>query len=259
MDRNFSRALNAVLDEEGGYVNHPNDPGGPTNMGVTIQSFRDFVKPGGTVEDLKKLTRDQAGVVYRRRYWDEVMGTSLPDGLDAAMFDFAVNSGPGRAAKYLQRLLGVPEDGKIGPQTLAQVAVSDAVKLINGLCDDRLAFLKRLETWPTFGKGWAARIRRVRTLSLQLAEQPADAPVVIEKRVEKPVAVTPAGVEKRGSTWWTGLTGMASGGFMAFTNLDTTGKLLVGGVVVIAFGFFIWRGEMIVRRVKTLVAEIGRG
>jgi len=77
--------------------------------------------------------------------------------------------------------------------------------------------------------------------------------------MEKPIPVTPAGADKRAGTWWTGLTGMASSAFLAFANLDTTGKLLIGGVAVLAFAFFIWRGEIIVRRIKTLVAEIGRG
>jgi lysozyme family protein len=191
MDRNFSRSLNAMLAHEGGFVNHPKDPGGATNLGVTLANFRRYVKPDGTVDDLKKLTREQAGVVYRRQYWDEVMGSSLPDGVDHAVFDFAVNSGPGRAAKYLQAIAGVKQDGKVGPATLKAVAALDADSVINELCDRRQKFLQGLSTFATFGKGWTRRVKEVRALALELAGQAPEAArvVVKEVEVEKPVAV----------------------------------------------------------------------
>lgn len=169
MNRNFERALALVLKHEGGFVNHPRDPGGATNKGVTLATFRRYVKPKGTVTDLKALTNEQAGVVYRRQYWDAVLGAELPSGVDYAVFDFAVNSGPSRAAKYLQRAVGAKADGRIGPATLAAVRNVPADDLINRLCDSRLAFLKRLRTWPTFGRGWSNRIRGVRKHALEMA------------------------------------------------------------------------------------------
>lgn len=171
MDRNFKRSLELVLRFEGGYVNNPNDPGGATNKGVTLATFRRFVKPAGTIADLKKLTDDQAGVVYRRQYWDAVVGAELPDGVDYAVFDLAVNSGVGRAARFLQAIVGVAQDGKIGPATLKAVrgGALPRQQIINALCDKRLAFLRGLSTWPTFGKGWASRVKSVRAAALKMA------------------------------------------------------------------------------------------
>lgn len=170
MNGNFERALKLVLRHEGGFVNHPRDPGGATNKGITLATFRRYVKPNGTVADLKALTVEQAGIVYRRQYWDAVLGAELPSGVDYAVFDFAVNSGPHRAAQYLQRAAGVSAvDGRIGPMTLAAVRRMPADELINRLCDTRLAFLRRLKTWPTFGRGWSNRIKGVRKNAVEMA------------------------------------------------------------------------------------------
>ena len=108
MDRNFNRAVTATLKYEGGWSNHPSDPGGATNLGVTIATFRRYVKQNGTIADLKALTVDQAKTVYRRQYWDAVSGAELPDGVDFAVFDFGVNSGSGNqaAAKVGWRFAG---------------------------------------------------------------------------------------------------------------------------------------------------------
>jgi len=158
MKDTFQRALALVLKHEGGFVNHPADPGGATNKGITLAVYREVYGKGKTVDDLKRITDEQVAHIYRTRYWAKVRGDDLPAGLDYAVFDFAVNSGPARAAKYLQRIVGVTQDGVIGPQTLAAVAKHDPAKLITRLCDDRLNFLKGLSTWPTFGKGWSRRV-----------------------------------------------------------------------------------------------------
>lgn len=148
--------------------------------GVTLANFRKYVKPNGTKTDLRNITDDQLATVYRRHYWDAVSGAELPDGVDYAVFDFAVNSGPSRAAKYLQKVVVAPQDGKIGPATLKAVRAKMHATVIHELCDDRMAFLKRLDTWPTFGKGWTRRVTDVRTEALRMAtsttpkpEQPA--------------------------------------------------------------------------------------
>lgn len=164
-------AIPRILKHEGGYVDHPNDPGGPTNKGITISTFQSYIKPNGTKEDLKKLTTEQATVVYKRQYWDAVMADSLPVGVDYAVADFAVNSGPYRAVKYLQTIVGVTQDGRIGPKTLEAVRKMSSEDIINRLCDDRMTFLKRLDTWSTFGKGWASRVEGVRTDALSDAQE----------------------------------------------------------------------------------------
>lgn len=168
MDRNFARALKLVLKHEGGFVNHPSDPGGATNKGITIGTFRRYVKPNGTIEDLKRITDDQVATVYRRHYWDAVLGAELPDGVDYAVFDFAVNSGVSRAAKYLQAVVGVTQDGVIGPATIKAARQIMHAKIIHDLCDKRMSFLKGLSTWKTFGKGWTNRVTGVRSEALKM-------------------------------------------------------------------------------------------
>ena len=119
--------------------------------------------------------------IYKKQYWDAVKADDLPSGLDNAVFDYAVNSGPGRAAKDLQRVLGVTPDGSVGSNTLAAAKGKDASRLINQLCDRRMAFFRSLKTWGTFGKGWTRRLVGVRALSLDLAA--AGVPAKVEKIV----------------------------------------------------------------------------
>ena len=177
MDRNFGRALALVLKSEGGWSDNPADPGGATMKGVTLANFRRYVKADATKADLRAITNDQVATIYRRFYWDAVAGAELPGGVDYAVFDFAVNSGPGRAAKYLQAAVGAAQDGRIGPATLSAVGARPSGAVIADLCDARLAFLRRLPTWPVFGKGWSDRVRSVRSQALLMsAPRPAPAP-----------------------------------------------------------------------------------
>jgi lysozyme family protein len=176
-NRNFARALEHVLKDEGGYVDHPKDPGGATNMGITLRTLADW-RGVATLSkaEVKALTRDEAGRIYRKKYWDAIRGDDLPDGVDYATFDFAVNSGVHRASIYLQDILGVAPDGKIGPLTVKATIGKDRARLVNKLCDDRVAFLKRLSTFPTFGRGWMTRVKGVRAEALLMAAQGVDAP-----------------------------------------------------------------------------------
>lgn len=155
--------LNAVLklstNNEGGYVNHPKDPGGPTNHGITIATLRAARKRAVTVDDVKSLTLAEANAIYEANYWKPIWGDQLPAGLDYAMFDFAINSGVSRAVKTLQGLLpGIAIDGVMGPKTIAAVMAFDPADLIKRLCDARLKFVKSLSTFGTFGRGWTYRI-----------------------------------------------------------------------------------------------------
>ena len=158
-----------ILHHEGGFVNNPKDPGGPTNKGITIATFRRYVKKDGTVADLKALTTAQATIVYKRQYWDAVSADLLPFGVDYSVADFAVNSGPGRAIKMLQRVVGVVEDGRLGPATLAAVRAMPPSQTIQELNASRLVFMKTIRggsLWKTFGRGWQRRVDEVTTRSL---------------------------------------------------------------------------------------------
>lgn len=168
MKSNFEQSLDFVLEHEGGYVNHPRDPGGATNRGVTQAVYDGYRKiQGRPVQSVRLITPDELLAIYKFQYWDRVQGDFLPIGLDYAVFDFAVNSGVGRASKYLQAVLGVAQDGQIGAKTLA--AIRSPAAAINALCDRRMGFLRNLGTFLTFGKGWTRRVTSVRAHALDMA------------------------------------------------------------------------------------------
>ncbi len=150
----FDQAFTKLLGHEGGYVNHPNDPGGETNWGVTKAVARDF----GYMGAMRDMPRDTAKRIYRVKYWDAVKADEMPAAVRYPLFDAAVNSGVGQAARWLQRALGVADDGKIGAITIAKAKQSDGVAVATAMLGQRLQFMTNLSTWPAFGKGWARRI-----------------------------------------------------------------------------------------------------
>lgn len=157
MQRNFEKALALVLEHEGGYVNHPRDPGGATNKGVTQAVYDAYRKVRGRgPQSVKYIAPAEVLAIYKFQYWDRVQGDFLPDGVDYAVFDFAVNSGVSRASKYLQAVVGVAQDGQIGARTLA--SIGSPARVINALCDRRTGFLRQLATFATFGRGWTKRV-----------------------------------------------------------------------------------------------------
>ena len=169
MKENFDEALAAILHHEGGYVNHKFDPGGRTNLGCTQRVWEEWVGHPVTEQQMRDLTPADVAPLYKAKYWDKVRGDELPAGVDYAVFDAAINSGPGRAAKWLQATVGVDPDGGIGPKTLAAVAAFDSKQLIDDYAKRRLSFLMDLPTWPTFGKGWGRRVEDVRKVGLDMA------------------------------------------------------------------------------------------
>lgn len=154
---NFKAALAVTLKHEGGFVNHPRDPGGATNKGITLATFRRY-RPGATVNDLKAIKDVEVERIYRDGFWNPVTADFLQDGLDLAVFDFAVNSGPGRAARYLQAVVGVKQDGTVGPKTLKAANGMRGDVAVQKLCARRLSFVRGLRTWDVFGRGWSRRI-----------------------------------------------------------------------------------------------------
>lgn len=160
MKENYAQALKQVLKYEGGYVDHPKDPGGPTNKGVTQAVYDSWRKSQNLpTQSVRNISDPEVATIYKNLYWDAISGDSLPAGVDFAVFDYAVNSGVSRAAKTLQAVVGVAQDGQIGPQTIQ--AAKDYVAMV--VTNKRLAFMQSLSIWSTFGKGWSARIADVKT------------------------------------------------------------------------------------------------
>lgn len=175
MKASFAKSMSAVLVHEGGFVNHPKDPGGATMQGVTQRVYDNYrkglKKPAQSVRKMVSAERD---AIYRKQYWQAAKCDSLPVGVDYVVFDGAVNSGVSQSVKWLQRALGNlyngQVDGLIGPTTLDAVArVTDYDVLIAKICERRMAFLKALKTWRTFGKGWTARVAGVKRMGQAMA------------------------------------------------------------------------------------------
>lgn len=165
MRDNFDASFQLVLKHEGGFVNDPADPGGATNLGITIGTLSDHLGRPATVADVRAVTKFTAGRIYRANYWDRARCDDLPVGLDYAVFDFAVNSGVSRAVRTLQRIIGVKDDGVIGAKTMTAIRGQDARSLIVRLCDERLKFVRGLRTFTRFGKGWTTRIVNVKEVA----------------------------------------------------------------------------------------------
>ena len=157
MEGNFEKCLEIILHHEGGYVNHPRDPGGETNLGVTKRVYDEW----GGKKNMKDLTEEDVAPIYEKNYWFKAKCYQLPSGLDLAVFDWSVNSGPGRAVKKLQKMIGTVADGGIGPNTLR--TLDEYIKhhglavTIENYKNVRQAFYESLSTFDTFGKGWTRR------------------------------------------------------------------------------------------------------
>ena len=158
---NFPASLALILKSEGGFVNHPRDPGGMTNLGVTRNVWKEWVKHDVDEAEMRSLTPELVAPLYKARYWDACRCDDLQRGVDYCVFDAAVNMGSGRAAKLLQAALGVKADGSIGRATIAAATAADPVELLEAFSLGKEAFYKSLPTFGVFGKGWLNRVAHV--------------------------------------------------------------------------------------------------
>jgi lysozyme family protein len=168
MKVNYDKCLETILHHEGGYVNHPKDPGGETNLGVTKKVYQEH---GGT-KDMKDLLVEDVAPIYKKGYWDKMKCDDIPSGLDLCLFDFGVNAGPGRAAKFLQSMIGTTVDGGIGPNTLAKleeyIRENGEHEAVNKYQEMRQKYYEQLSTFATFGRGWTRRVQETTKLALDL-------------------------------------------------------------------------------------------
>jgi lysozyme family protein len=151
---NFDEAFHLLLGHEGGFVDHPSDPGGATRWGVTERVAR----ANGYTGSMRELPVIVAKDIYRKDYWTPIRADELPALIRYDVFDAAVNSGNGQAIRWLQRALGVADDGRIGPITLQAARQANAEAVKRRMLAARLRFMTDLSTWPSFGRGWARRV-----------------------------------------------------------------------------------------------------
>jgi lysozyme family protein len=168
MIENWEKSFAQMIHSEGGFVNHPNDPGGATNFGVTKKVWEEWIKRVVTVDDMKKLTLEQVKPLYYEKYWLPVKADQLPVGVDFLVFSFGVNAGISRATKVLQTALGVVADGQIGPNTMKKIQQADAKDLIEKFSNAKISFYKSLSTFATFGRGWLNRVEREKKEALSM-------------------------------------------------------------------------------------------
>jgi lysozyme family protein len=165
---NFQECLDLVLKSEGGWVNHPSDPGGETNLGVTKRVWVEYV--GHPVESLKKLTKDDVAPLYELKYWRPCYCEVLPRGLDFVVFSMGVNAGPGRSVKLLQSAIVCVPDGVIGTRTRELISSSNGADIIKKFSTARREYYQSLKTFPIFGKGWLLRVDREEQEALEMCK-----------------------------------------------------------------------------------------
>jgi len=169
MKHNFDKCLEMLLKHEGGFVNHPKDPGGMTNLGVTKAVYDKWTGKNSTEAEMRALTPDDVAPIYKKNYWDKCRCDELPSGADWSVFDWAVNSGSGRPAKAIQRIVGAKQDGAIGPKTLTMIANQEPKIIIEKMYDQRQSFYENLKTFKTFGRGWTRRNEETKETALEMA------------------------------------------------------------------------------------------
>ncbi|MFV1530625.1 glycoside hydrolase family 108 protein [Phaeobacter sp. JH209A] len=253
MQKNFDRSLDWVLAHEGGYVNHPKDPGGATNMGVTQRTYdADLRRRQLPSRSVQLISMEEVKAIYRSQYWDKVGGDELPGGLDYCLFDFAVNSGVSRAVKFMQRQLGVKTDGIVGVNTMEAVDRADVEGLIQSICQARFSWLKTLRHWGTFGRGWTRRVMG-ESLGVQARDTGViDRAVYLHRELavihapsyredgsgaraedgERSLSATVKGLVKSGKGWTNG--GALGGGAIALTQLEGPVAYAVAAALLIA-------------------------
>ena len=170
MTRFSNVILPITLVHEGGKVDHPKDPGGRTNKGITQRTYDGWRRrQDQPLRSVYKITKAEVTSIYYVEYWNKVRGELLPDGVDLAAFDGAVNSGPSRGVKWLQGARGVARDGKVGPKTIKAAKEGNAASVVVSMCSLRMSFLERLRHWETFKRGWTRRVSEIEATGVSMA------------------------------------------------------------------------------------------
>ncbi|WP_427145174.1 glycoside hydrolase family 108 protein [Rhizobium pisi] len=249
---NYLPTMHEVSINEGGWSDHPDDPGGATMKGIIQREYDAFRKrKGRPLQSVRYITDDEVAEIYRSQYASKVRFDDLPAGVDYATLDGAINSGVSRGSKWLQGALGVKTDGVIGNQTVSAAVASDAVKTIKKMCGARSSFLHGLSTFKVFGKGWSARVARVEATSVAMAQKSRGAQpsgIAASALIESESA-------KKNSTSASGTAGASALGSgtsatqVDWTHLTGTQSLILiavvlGGIALAAYLFHRSRTQM---------------
>ena len=262
---NFRTCLGWVLKHEGGYVNHPKDPGGATNRGVIQRTYNAYRKRMGLAkQSVKKITQAEVEAIYREQYWVAVHGDQLPAGVDYAVFDYGVNSGPRRSIKDLQRVIGANPDGWIGQETLSKVFDMPAAEIVTKLCQRRYNFVRGLRHWKTFGRGWTRRIMgesmgaqtddigvidRGVMLALNAASDRTPVPIPAPKEaapgkaLEEDAGTVSVVKEVATDPKWMGLLGSVGSAIATVATASGPIPWAIAGLLVIGGGYLVYRLE----------------
>ncbi len=236
----FARALVLTLKFEGGYSDHPRDPGGATNLGITQKTLEYFRGRPVTKADVKSLHLDEAAKIYKQNYWNAVCCDQMPAGVDMCMFDLAVNSGPQKAIKILQAAAGLSVNGVLSAETLASTHHNTPHELIKSICRLRLSFLQRLTIFATFGRGWSARVASIQSECLKLAE-PSKIPLTLQQNPKETSMLQVKNILQSRTIWSNiiGLGAVAVSYFGIETASIDQSRILDSVTQIIAAGSFI--------------------
>lgn len=157
----FEKCVELILRLEGGYSNDPQDRGGETRWGVSKRAFPHI--------NIKDLTKEDAIEIYRIYYWDKIRIGEMPPEVRLAVFDCAVNQGHIRAVSFLQKSLGVLNDGIVGPDTLAAFSSQSPKLFLSNFLMRRFEAYARNDQWSIYGRGWMKRLMEVSIRSLALS------------------------------------------------------------------------------------------
>ncbi|MBN9586006.1 MAG: secretion activator protein [Afipia sp. 62-7] len=238
----YEQSLTRLLRNEGGYTDHPADPGGPTNFGITLSDARRYWKGNATAADMRGMPQSIARRIYREHYWNALCCDELPSGVDYAVFDYGVNSGVGRAGKVLRRLLKLSDrSSTVSNEVIAAANASAPGDLVMAICAERLAFLRSLKTFSVFGRGWTARVDGVRVAALAMAQRRAPAPTP-DKRSDASSAkaivpaTVPAGTASAGAVIAAGAASAA-----ATSRWEIAVLVAIAAALAAVAVFLIWR------------------
>jgi lysozyme family protein len=244
---NLPACLAITLPHEGGWSDHPKDPGGATMKGITLNTYRRW-KPGATKYQLSVISHSEVEMIYRDGFWKPVRGDQLPAGVDAAVFDYGVNSGPPRAIKEMQRVLGTTADGEIGPATMGKLRVADGKRVIQKLCARRLSFMQSLKIWNTFKRGWARRVADVEAKSVAMYWKSRGFSDISEDMEYEAVKADKAASKQTTAATTTAGGGVTAGGAETVVSGDINWLLLGGIAAVVIIAVVILASRVTVHR-----------